>query len=131
MFEAISKSFLSFVALMLERETMGISFDGTSIFRLLTIALTLAFLTAGIARNKGGSFLKWFLAGALVGIIALPIAIFKREKVASPAQKQCPKCAEQLPMQAVVCDACDYNFLSMTAGNQHKPMPPHGEHLTQ
>ena len=130
MFEAISKSFSSSVVLMLEHETTGISVDGLSIFRLLTIALTLAFLTAGIAHNKGGSFLRWFLAGALVGIIALPIAIFKREKVVGPGQKQCPKCAGQLPMQAVVCDGCDYNFLSMRAGNRNKPMPPHSEHLT-
>jgi hypothetical protein len=131
MFEAISKSFLSFVALMVEREATGISVDGLSIFRLLAMALALAFLTAGIARNKGGSSLKWFFAGALVGVIALPMAIFKRKKITYPGQKQCPNCAQKLPIQAILCDACDFNFLSMAVGNRYKPIPAYSEHLTQ
>jgi hypothetical protein len=105
--------------------------DGLSILDLLIMALTLAFLTAAIARNKGESYFKWFLAGALVGIIALPIALFKRKKVVHLALKQCPQCAEQLPIQTVVCDKCNYNFLSMTAGCRHQPTPPYSEHLTQ
>ncbi|HEX9142670.1 MAG TPA: hypothetical protein VGA09_00265, partial [Candidatus Binatia bacterium] len=95
-----------------------------SIFGLLIMVLTPAFLTAGIANYKGGSFFKWFLAGALVGIIVLPITIFKRKQTALPAKKHCPKCAKQLPIQALVCDACDYNFLSMMVGCQTKPGAP-------
>ena len=102
-----------------------------SIFGLLIMVLTLAFLTAGIANHKGGSFFKWFLAGALVGIIALPITIFKRKETALRAQKHCPKCAKQLPIQALVCDACDYNFLSMMVGCQVKPAPPPREQPAQ
>ena len=36
--------------------------------------------------------------------------------------KKCPQCADQLPVSALVCDACDYNFL---AGSilRHKLLP--------
>jgi hypothetical protein len=105
--------------------------EGLSIFGLLIMILTLAFLTAGIAHSKGGSFFKWFLAGAFLGIIALPIAIFKRKQTAPPALKHCPKCAKQLPIQALVCDACDYNFLSMMVGCQTKPASPPREQPAQ
>jgi hypothetical protein len=131
MFEAISKSFISFMLLMVERETANFSFDSVMVFRFLAPAAALAVLTAGIARNKGGSFLKWFFAGALVGVIALPMAIFKRKKITYPGQKQCPNCAQKLPIQAVLCDACDFNFLSMAVGNRYKPIPAYSEYLTQ
>ena len=124
MFEAILKHFSSFVTLMVERATTAMTFEGIGIFHLFVMALALAFLTAGIAHNKGGSFFKWFLAGAFLGIIALPVAVFKKKQLAPPALKQCPKCAEQLPIQALVCDWCDYNFVSMMVGCQHKPVPP-------
>lgn len=104
---------------------------GLSIFGLLIMVLTLAFLTAGIPNHKGESFFKWFLAGASLGIVALLIAIFKRKQTALPAQKRCPKCGKQLPIQALVCDACDYNFLSMMVGCQHKPVPPPSEQTAQ
>ena len=42
--------------------------------------------------------------------------------------KKCPKCTEQLPVSALVCDACDYNFL---AGSilRHKLLPMPEERL--
>jgi Uncharacterised protein family UPF0547 len=93
---------------------------GSHIFHFLAIALTLAFLTARIASKKDGSFFKWFVAGALLGIIALPVAIFKRQHVVLSALKKCPKCAEQLPLSTLICDACDYNFISRVVGHGHK-----------
>jgi hypothetical protein len=52
--------------------------DGDSdIFPFLAIALTLAFLTARIASKRDGSFFKWFERERFLGIIALPVAIFK------------------------------------------------------
>jgi hypothetical protein len=94
--------------------------DGDAdILHFLAIALILAFLTARIASKKDGSFFKWFVAGAFLGIIALPIAIFKRQQVPSTLKK-CPKCAEQLPVSALVCDSCEYNFISRIVGHGHK-----------
>ena len=116
---------------MVERATTAMTFEGIGIFHLFVMALALAFLTAGIAHNKGGSFFKWFLAGAFLGIIALPVAVFKKKQLAPPALKQCPKCAEQLPIQALVCDRCDYNFVSMMVGCQTKPAPSPREQPVQ
>jgi hypothetical protein len=130
MFEAILKDFSSFVVFVVERGTTA-TVDGLTIFYLSIMALILAFLTAAIANHKGGSFFKWFVAGALIGIIALPIAMFKRKKVVHSALKQCPECAEQLPVQTLVCDGCDYNFVSMMAGYRHKPVPPPAEYPAQ
>jgi hypothetical protein len=129
-FEAILKDFSSFVMLVVERGTTG-TVDGLTIIYLSIMGLTLAFLTGAIANHKGGSFFKWFVAGALLGIIALPIAIFKRKQVFRPELKQCPKCAEQIPIHALVCDGCDYNFLSMMVGYRHTPVPPPSERLAQ
>jgi hypothetical protein len=42
-------------------------------------------LTAKIASEKGGSFVLWFIAGALLAINALPLAIFLRPEQIGPA----------------------------------------------
>ena len=38
--------------------------------------------------------------------------------------KTCPNCDDQLPLSTLVCEACDYNFLSGTFGPRHKLLPP-------
>jgi Uncharacterised protein family UPF0547 len=114
MYEPISQ-ILSLVA---NGSTLIIDGDA-DILHFLAIALILAFLTATIASRKDGSFFKWFVAGAFLGVIALPVAIFKRQHVLS-ILKKCPKCAEQLPVSALVCDACEYNFISRIVGHGHK-----------
>jgi uncharacterized membrane protein len=119
MYEAISQS-LSLVTLVVTNGSTLMIDGGSDILHFLAMALTLAFLTARIASMKDGSFFKWFVAGALLGIIALPVAIFKRHHVVLSALKKCPKCAEQLPLSALICDACDYNFLSRIVGHGHK-----------
>jgi hypothetical protein len=37
--------------------------------------------------------------------------------------KNCPKCAEQLPLSTLVCDACDYNFLSGSSQSRYRLLP--------
>ena len=39
------------------------------------------------------------------------------------ALKSCPKCTKQLALSTLVCDNCEYNFLSMTIGHRHKLLP--------
>lgn len=124
MYEAISQS-LSLVTLMVTNGST-LRMDGDpDIFHFLALALTLAFLTARIASKKDGSFFKWFVAGALLGVIALPVAIFKRRRGFLSALKKCPKCDEQLPLGALVCTACDYNFITRTVGNGHRLLASH------
>jgi hypothetical protein len=38
--------------------------------------------------------------------------------------KPCPNCAEELPLSAIICDACDYNFLAARPGRGQKLLPP-------
>lgn len=48
---------------------------------------------------------------------------FGRQKdLAALAFKKCPQCADQLPLSALVCDVCDYNFLASSI-LRHKLLP--------
>lgn len=47
----------------------------------------------------------------------------KGEYLAHSALKTCPKCALQLPLSTLVCDTCDFNFLSGCVGTRHKLLP--------
>src|SRR4029453_8540716 len=40
-----------------------------------------------------------------------------------PALKKCPNCAEEVPLSVLMCDACDYNFLSGMVGCRLKLLP--------
>ena len=39
------------------------------------------------------------------------------------AFKNCPNCADPLPLSTLVCDVCEYNFLSASIGPRHKLLP--------
>jgi hypothetical protein len=136
MYEAVLMGFSSIVTVV-AASGITMTVEELNILHFSTIALTLALLTARIASKKDGSFFKWFVAGAIFGIIALPIAIFKRKHDGRPAHeslmtlKTCPNCAEQLPLAALVCGTCDYNFLSMTVGYRHKLLPAPNESPAQ
>lgn len=40
------------------------------------------------------------------------------------ALKPCPHCAKELPLSAILCEACDYNFLAERPGRGQKLLPP-------
>lgn len=73
--------------------------------------LSFGAITAKIASDKGGSATLWFIAGALLPLIALLLAIFlSSESVNSRAFKKCPKCAESVRREALICRFCNYEF---------------------
>ena len=125
MYEMISINLSSFSTHAMANGSMRMI--GSDILYYCAIALILGFLTAKIGSKKGGTFFQWFVAGALVGVIALPVAILKKERVALLALKKCPKCAGQIPLSALVCDGCDFNFISGFAGHRHKMLPAPNE----
>jgi hypothetical protein len=96
MYEVILENFSSFATLAVTNGSTLMIAEGFNFFLFSGIALTLALLMARMASQKDG--------------------IFKKQ----PALKKCPKCAEQLQPSALVCDACDYNFLSRTVGHRRK-----------
>jgi len=59
-------------------------------------------IPAFIADKKGRSFLGWWLFGAALFIIALPVILIL-EPMESSFQKRCPKCAELIKREAMVC----------------------------
>jgi len=47
--------------------------------------------------------------------------IFERHRV--PATKKCPGCERQLPLAAIICEGCDYNFLAARPDRLHSMLP--------
>jgi hypothetical protein len=86
----------------------------------LSAALTLALLAAKMFRKKR-SVSKSFQAHdnftrKRVG------RLFKSQR--TPVLKPCPSCAQQLPLSAIICDTCDYNFLAERPGRRQVLLQP-------
>jgi hypothetical protein len=108
MYKAILESLSFFPTLVVTSGSTLMTAEGLNIIHFFAIALIVAFLTARIASKKDRG-------------------TFERQHVLT--LKKCPKCAEQLPLSALVCDACDYNFLSGMVGYGHKLLPSPSEPL--
>jgi hypothetical protein len=52
-----------------------------------------------------------------------PTSVRLFEKKPSPERKPCPNCAEQLPLSAIICGKCDYNFLAARPGRGQNLLP--------
>jgi hypothetical protein len=77
------------------------------------IALMLAFLLLRMESRKAVSFSGSFVAEGN--------RLFERQRIPTP--KKCPNCAEQLPLLAIICEVCDYNFLAERPGRGQKLLP--------
>jgi hypothetical protein len=95
---------------------------GLDTLHISAIALILVILAARIATRKRGSFVKSFRAAKTATNLYAADRFFERKRV--PALKPCPSCAEQLPLLALTCNACDYNFLAARPGRGQKLLPP-------
>ena len=83
-------------------------------------ALALGAITAKVAadRSAPGNPFFWFIAGTFLAIIALPLAIFcnpdaralENKSLAGGDSKKCPRCAELVKREAVVCRFCNHSF---------------------
>jgi hypothetical protein len=69
------------------------------------IALTFGIATGVIGRAKGGSFLLWFLIGAIVPILGIIVVILYRREQDEP-ERACPRCGKVLKLYVQVCPRC-------------------------
>jgi hypothetical protein len=121
MYEAITGNFSTLAKLIVtDGSTLMIAGD-LNILHFSAIALILVFLTVRITKKKYGSFFKSFMARSDPMDNSPAGRFFERQHI--PALKKCPHCAEQLQLSALICDACDYNFLSGMVGRGQKLLP--------
>ena len=85
------------------------------------IALIVALLVGRMSSRRASSFFKPRMSKVRK---AIPTHLFKKKQAALSATKKCPNCTDSLPISALVCEACEYNFLSGTVGFRSKMLPP-------
>ena len=115
MYEAITGYFPTLAKLIVTNGSTLVIAGGINILHFSAIALILVFLAVRIAKRKS------FTARSDPMDNSTATRFFKRHPIS--ALKKCPNCAEQLPLSALICDACDYNFLSGMVGHGQKLLP--------
>lgn len=99
-----------------------------SIGGLLLLWIICAFLGGFVAEMRGGSAWGGFFLGLLLGPIGVIIAIFlgsesgRAERAwVSGRKKKCPKCAEIVANEALVCRYCGFDFVADVESNGRVP----------
>jgi hypothetical protein len=110
--EAILENLSILANLILTHGSALLIVDGLDILSLTALILILVLLTRIVKRKRG---VRKFLGVGDAGTHKhASVRLFETRR--SPALKQCPNCAEQLPLSAIICDKCDYNFLAERPG---------------
>lgn len=78
---------------------------------LLVLVAAVALIPAAIARRKERSFAAWYV----FGLALWPAAILAAVVVGNPHRRRCPRCAEPVRREAVVCPHCRTDLSSRTA----------------
>jgi len=118
MYEVTMEQLSSLVKLvMTDGSTLMITGD-LNILQFSAIALILVFLMARVAKRTYGSFFKPSVAESPLTNKFVTDRLFASQR--TPPHKNCPNCAEHVPLSALICEACEYNFLSRMVGSRHK-----------
>jgi hypothetical protein len=77
------------------------------------LSVLIGLVPAAIAKQKGRSFLLWWLYGSALFVIALPHALVTRateesiaRAISSGQMRRCPHCGQPVRLSANVCPSC-------------------------
>ena len=121
MYETTMDNFSNLAKLIVTDGRTLMMAEDLNIIYFSAIGLILVFLAVRIATKRYGSFFKSSKAGSAFANDCASGRFFERQRI--PTLKKCPNCTEQLPLSALICDACDYNFLSRMVGRGQKFLP--------
>ena len=105
---------------MMTEGSMFMIAGGFGLYHLLALALFLI-LAAWMAKKPFGAFFKPHTAGSALTNNLLVERLFAAKAI-SP-QKNCPNCAKPTSLSALICDACEFNFLSGMVGTKLRSLP--------
>ncbi|PJA32322.1 MAG: zinc ribbon domain-containing protein [Zetaproteobacteria bacterium CG_4_9_14_3_um_filter_53_7] len=80
---------------------------------MLLLAALLGIIPAVIAQKKGRNALLWWVFGTLLFIVALPVSLLIKPLPPQEAGKKCPKCAEYIKQEALICKHCGSDVSSI------------------
>ncbi|MSP39471.1 MAG: hypothetical protein EXR70_13370 [Deltaproteobacteria bacterium] len=96
--------------------------ENLDIVNFFAPAIILMFLIAIAGDKKQVGVFKALVTGSAFSNEYAVDRMFEEQHL--PSLKKCPNCAEQLPLSGVICEACDYNFLSGMVGNAKRLLAP-------
>ncbi len=114
--EAIVENLSNLANLLLTDGSPLMIAGGLEILPVTAVALIIILLVARIVKRKT------FRARGTGTHKRASGRLFERQR--SPELKPCPNCAEQVPLSALICNACDYNFLAARPGRGQNLLPP-------
>ena len=118
--EAMTENFSNLANLVLTYGGTFVMAEGFDLFSITAVALIFVLLAEQLMKRKRGVLKSSRARGAVTNKRASG-RIFKSQR--SPALKPCPNCAEKLPLTAVICNICDYNFLAERPGRGQTLLP--------
>jgi hypothetical protein len=121
MWEGITTKFSTLAPLLGTDGITAMIAEGSKISYFTVIALIFIAFMARIVRRSYKFFFGSLVRGRPFRKERAFDRMFERRQIV--ASKKCPHCAEPLPLSAVLCDACDYNFLSEMVGTGQKLLP--------
>ena len=103
--------------------------EGSNLLYFSVLAFLVIFLSARMAKRIRGRFFKSSSADYAFTIHRPSGGMFERQQM--PALKKCPNCSKELTLATLICEGCEYNFLSGTVGLRNRllasPGPLTGE----
>jgi hypothetical protein len=115
------EDFLTPAKLVLMDGGSAMTAGGEDILPMAAIALILVFLRLRMVNKKSTSSFKSSRAGSAARDHHASGRLLERRRL--PALKSCPNCAEELPLSALLCESCDYNFLAERPGRGQRLLP--------